>query len=359
MNHRLLLTLALCGAVLPLTIVGCGGGNGGLLNPNPTARPNPTATPTANQPVALPVQAFTLGNGQRVTLNLTQTGAALKGTAQIAAATAQKRVLATGAQALLSVQIPPGLLPIEGTFTAPRGFDLRATDGSFSVKGNLATPTQAGTYNLTLANGQTDSGIVPATGTPTGTATPTPTTATPTATPLPTTPPTSGPLNVTASPVLIFSDFSANSNLLNRSSLASFDKFSTADNEIFNYTGTATYQSAKLQGTLQGNGTAGQRTIAIAFSGVANIQSAGANFKVGDVRQFNVFNQIIYSEGVDRNNNIYKASSGTMTITKLGANSLSIAVDALMVPYLGDGVGSFRIKGTVNGTGLKVTNFTN
>ncbi len=352
-SKRLALTLALSGAILPLTIVGCGGGNGGLLGSQ-----KPTATPA---PIDLVPNKFTLSNGQIVTLKLTQTGAALKGTAQIANATALPK-LSSGAQNLLSVQIPPGIFPIEGTFTATRGFDLRATDGSFSVNGNFATPTLPGTYNLTLASGQTDSGVVPATGTTNPTPAPTtvPTT-TPTTSPTvaPTAPPTGGPLNVTADPALIFSDFSANSNLLNRSSLASFDKFSTADNEIFNYTGTATYQSAKLQGTLQGNGTAGQRTIAIAFSGVANIQSAGANFKVGDVRQFNVFNQILYSEGVDRNNNIYKASSGTMTITKLGADSLSIAVDALMVPYLGDGVGSFRIKGTVNGTGLKVTNFTN
>lgn len=43
-SKRLALALALSGAVLPLTTVGCGGGGGGLLG---SQQPTPTATPFA------------------------------------------------------------------------------------------------------------------------------------------------------------------------------------------------------------------------------------------------------------------------------------------------------------------------
>lgn len=299
-----------------------------------------------------------MSNGQTLTLNLKQTGSKLKGTAQIANATALPR-LASGAQNLLSVQIPPGLLPIEGTFTAPRGFDLRATDGSFSVKGNFATPTLPGTYDLTLASGQTDSGTVPPTGQTTPTPTPQPTTsptASPTTGPMPTqtatpTPPTpTGPAMLSASPALTFSETSADLTLVNRTPLNTFDQ--SIDNELFNTTGSQNYQSVRISGGTGDTRANTGRALLIAFSGVPDIRTAASNFKVGDTRNFNAFN---VAKFVSENGG-YNAKTGTMTITKIVPNFISIAIDAVFVAdgFTGN-TGSFRLKGTLNATNVKVT----
>ena len=199
-SKRLALTLALTGAVLPLTLIGCGGGGGGLLSPRPTTRPNPTATSSPTTPIALTPTTFTLQNGQRVTLTGTRTGNALAGKLAVAAAPQPK--LASGAQnATFPFQIAVGEYGFTGTFTPPRGFSITGNFGSlgnFNMSGQLQTATENGSYSLTT-NGVTDSGILPATGNP-----PAPNaTATPT-------PPTSG-YQITALTPLTFTDVTAGS----------------------------------------------------------------------------------------------------------------------------------------------------
>ena len=200
---RLALSLALTGAVLPVALIGCGGGGG--TSPLKT-RTGVTPTPVTPQTLALTPATFTLQNGQRVTLTGTRTGTQLKGNLKVAAAPLAR--LQTGSQKqAFPFQIAVGNYGYTGTFTPPRGFNIVGNFGSlgsFTMSGQLQTTTQDGSYSLTT-NGTTDTGILPATGTPTGTPTatgtprPTATTAPSpgaTATPVPTTP--GGPVIRTA-----------------------------------------------------------------------------------------------------------------------------------------------------------------
>ena len=192
--NKLILPLALIGAIVPVALIGCGGGSG--LGPAKTRSPQTPQTPQTPQPVALAATTATLDNGQRITLNPIRTGTALSGTVVVSGPTAQTR-LQSGVQNLITRTIKVGTFTLVGTFTAPRGYNIRALDGAtelFQMNGDFPTQTQDGTYNLRLADGQTESGRLPVAGT---TPTPRPTTApTPGPTTAPTTPPTNpgGPM---------------------------------------------------------------------------------------------------------------------------------------------------------------------
>ncbi len=77
---RLALALALSGAVIPLSIVGCGGGNGLIRGGQPTPTPTPTSTtpaPPASVPRALAAQydfTFSTSGGNESTLSQTRVG---------------------------------------------------------------------------------------------------------------------------------------------------------------------------------------------------------------------------------------------------------------------------------------------
>ncbi len=143
---RFALALALSGAVLPFVLVGCSGGNGGLLNPAPTPTPVPNGT-------TLPNLDFRFNNGQNVLFRdgtLSPTG--------IVTAT----VLVDGTPSA-PLQVPAGTYPVSGTLDATTGrFTLRTTGtGSFSVAGQLPTASADGTFTFTAANGATENGTIP------------------------------------------------------------------------------------------------------------------------------------------------------------------------------------------------------
>lgn len=134
------LWLCLLGApALVAGVAGCGGGN------------NVPALPAI--PVSVP--PFTLQNGQSATLKFKIRGTSLDGTIAIA----------DGAQIEPNSlrRIPPGVYPVNGTFTPPRGYELGGTFGAlgpFTARGDLPTTSQTGTYVIAF-QGQSLTGILP------------------------------------------------------------------------------------------------------------------------------------------------------------------------------------------------------
>ena len=192
-HFRIALGGLLIGTPLAALSSGCGGGNSlGLPTATPTT--TSTATPTATTAQATTQTSnFTLSNGQRVILVTKTTGTTITGTLQILAAGAQ-----TATTRAVTNTFKVGTFQVTGTFTPPRSYSISVTDNGqpfFSMTGLLPTATQAGSYSLTV-NGQTQTGVIPALGSPTATATPKPTTG-PTVSP--TTPVTNG-INLTFAP---------------------------------------------------------------------------------------------------------------------------------------------------------------
>lgn len=167
-TKRLALALALCGAVLPLTIVGCGGGGGGggLLSPQGPQTPQ---TPTA---VNLTPTTFTLANGQRVTLTGTRMGDKLAGKLKVLNAAAQTKLTSGAQNATFPFSVAVGEYGYTGTFTPPRGFDIIGNFGSlgsFTMKGQLQTATENGSYSITTNGVDTSAGQFTLNGTLTAT----------------------------------------------------------------------------------------------------------------------------------------------------------------------------------------------
>ena len=177
---RYALPLALIGAVFSSSLVGCGGGSGsGSGFPPFGGNPTPTPTSTTPTPVALTPFAFTLANGQKVTLTGTRTGNNISGTLKVAAKTTApfkarlSKSLITK-NATFPFQITAGDYSYTGTVTPPRTFTLNGNFGGlgdFTMTGLLPTATQAGSFSLTT-NGVTDTGVIPSPGTTTPPTTP-------------------------------------------------------------------------------------------------------------------------------------------------------------------------------------------
>ncbi len=325
--------LAVCG--VSAILAGCNGVNGvnGGPIPVPTSTfPVPTSTP-ASQSFSAPV---TLANGQTGTLALRLQNGRATGTLKVDS----RRVAdAVARLAVISLVIPSGTYPISGTFTPPRGFSVSgsfpAPIGSFSISGTIPTPTQTGAFTLRAA-GQSTNGIIPVIGT-VPTPIPQPTTAgTPSGTPLPT---VRGTLNVT------FSNSTINA------SSAPFN--GPAANGFIGIPSSPKGNFLGVYGT--GVGTAAFRSFTV---NVLNTISGGgySPFTVGQSFGFgsngiNLPGQaaINYSTTVGVRAAIFSATSGTLTITAVSANSISYKLQNV---HLGPGIvnpggtGSFTLNGT-------------
>lgn len=178
-RKQLVLPLALTGAVLPLVLIGCGGGNGnGPAKTRPGAQtsvPPTSIPPTAVPTTALPEFNFSFDNGQTVRFfGGTLTGNAVN--AQITVSGAQSDPL----------QVPPGTYSVAGTVNNAGVFDLNSSVGR--ITGLLPTSTTDGNYTFTATNGQPEGGTIPR-----GTVVIPPTAVPPTAVPPTSIPPTSIP----------------------------------------------------------------------------------------------------------------------------------------------------------------------
>ena len=144
---RLALALALCGAVVPFAIVGCGGGNGAL-------NADPTPTPMVPVGTALPELSFTFNSGQKARFfngTVSPTGVV------------SAQITVTGAPTA-PLQVPPGTYPTTGTLNpTTRDFTLTQGAGSsyrFSVSGKVPSTTQDGNFVFTAQNGATENGSI-------------------------------------------------------------------------------------------------------------------------------------------------------------------------------------------------------
>ena len=368
MKQKLLLTLALSGAIVPLALVGCGGGNGGLLSPRPTARPNATATPSPTLPVALVPTTFALQNGQRVTLTGSRTGDKLVGKLKVEGAATQQRVVSGSQNQAFPFSLAIGEYGYTGTFTPPRGFNVVGNFGSFgnfTMTGQLQTATQDGSYSLTTG-GVTDTGVLPASGTP-----PTPTN---TATPAP---PTSG-YRLTANVPLTFTNVTAGSPIV-PTPIASFvskpdDKatFRRVTNASFNGTYEAvnfgSVDSVIPPSQLNGGGKGTTRTLGVTLASVPTSQITSSRpFTVGQVISLvpvdfstGVGITQVTVNGTTFSTNIWRATSGSATIKAVGVDSVTVELkDARMQGRNITGsvdatAGEFTLNGTGTATGLTV-----
>ena len=351
--NKLILSLALLSAIVP---VGCGGGSG--LGPAKT-QSGVTPTPVTPQSVALTPTTFTLQNGQRVTLTGTRTGTELKGNLKVLAATAQPRLQSGSQNVAFPFSIALGDYGYTGTFTPPRGFTINGNFGSlgsFTMSGQLQTATENGSYSLTT-NGVTDTGVLPATGTP-----PTPNG---TATPAPTTPATGG-FKVTGD--LRFSGVSAGSPVIT----APLNSFANPGKGTFSKPTATPSQSVsfgasdiKFSGNGSNSGT--ERTISIGSTSASSNFASPVPFSVGqrfDLDKNRTFNVVQYSEsvisGTAINFRIWRAQEGELVVKSVGADSIGFElVNAKMQNISPSGtpdptLGTFTLNGTVNATGLTV-----
>lgn len=156
MQHKILLVLALCGAVAlagavaPLAVADGGGGNGGE-----------NGELASQAPAFMPFEPakFLLANGQRV---------AIKGTLDGTKLTGKLIVLARSRFYMMMPQTFPfpialGDFDFSGDVT-PTGFELRGdfgAQGLFVLTGQPETQTENGSYSFTVG-GVTTSGIFPA-----------------------------------------------------------------------------------------------------------------------------------------------------------------------------------------------------
>ena len=169
---RLALALALCGAVLPVGLIGCGGGSGGLFSGRPTS-----------QTFALTPTTFDLPNGQSATLTGTRkSDDSARGQILIGPLPSQDRTLTTGTQnaILAGTQFVPGRYDFTGTVNAAGGFDIAGILALINAAVNRTPfrltgtfPTSAATTYQFTANGETESGTIPAPATPAPTTAPT------------------------------------------------------------------------------------------------------------------------------------------------------------------------------------------
>ena len=339
-SKRLVLPLALVSAVLPVVLLGCGGGSG----------TNPQKTQTGPQTIALAPATFALANGQRVTLTGARTGTDLKGNLKVEAAPLARTQ--SGAQnATFPFQIAVGNYGFTGTFTPPRGFSINgdfSTVGSFQMTGQLETQTEDGSYSLTT-NGVTDNGIIPALNsnpTPNQTATPTPPT---TRTPVPTLTPFMGGTPTPApTPTAIPSEFQANAQFSARSSdlsASTFDIGATlvrgnADGEFY---------SAEFTQPLGGTIQSGNRTLSVSVVG-RNKQPAVA----GQSYTIPAEGNVIYKETSDGKTATWVSQSGTIQVSRYDSsgttlNFANVPMKATPAVSTGFVSGSFNLTGQARG----------
>ena len=362
--RRIALPLALASALLPLTIIGCGGGSGN--GPN---TPQATATPSPMTPVALIPTTFVLANGQRITLTGTRTGNQLTGTLAVAASAAQTK-LATGAQnATFPFQIAAGEYAYTGTITPPFGFNVAGNFGAlgnFTLIGQLPTETENGGYSLTT-NGVTDSGILPAPNAPTSTATPAPTnTPAPTATPIPT------GFRLTVPTPLTFSDVTAGS-AISSGTISSL--VTTASNGIYRKVSSAassgSYEQISVTGrngfrinTPGGSGNDGgtSRTLSVAVASAPDTQIANArpfvNGQQIDLTPVDASTVVQLSQitgpVMRPTTRVWRAISGTAIVRGLGTDAATI--DLRNVRMSRSGTDEFTLNGTIAAVSLTIQN---
>ena len=341
---RLALPLALLGAVLPLTTIGCGGGNGGLLNPQ---------TPQTPASVNLTPTTFTLGNGQRVTLTGTRTGNQLAGKLAVAGAAAQPKLTSGVQNQAFPFSVTNGEYGYTGTFTPPRGFSINGNFGGlgdFTMTGQLQTATENGSYSLTT-NGTTDTGILPATGGPTSTATP----------------PSTGNYKLTGD--LAFSSVTAGSPVV----ATRFNSFPFAQKagELGNSaqigTQAATFGAADSNPSNNGTNSSLQRGITVAINSAFATNppsfvpfSVPQRFALGQ----NFSNLVQYSEarvnGTAIGFRIWRSVSGEVVLKSIGTNSIGVElVNVRMqgITTMGTvdtAAGEFTLNGPLTATGLTV-----
>ena len=153
LKPRLALALALCGAVVPFAIVGCGGGNGLI----------------GEQSFDLTPTTFALPNGQIATL----TGArksdnTASGNLTISDAQVAEKTMGQQNAVLASVVFVPKAYSFSGTVDGAGAFDIggalrkvgATTDAPFRLTGTLPKTT-ATSYQLTFDGGTPESGTIP------------------------------------------------------------------------------------------------------------------------------------------------------------------------------------------------------
>ena len=352
--NKLILPLALIGAIVPVALIGCGGGSG--TGPAKTQTgPQTPQNPQNPQPVALAPTTFTLGNGQRVTLTGTRTGTALKGNLKVLAATAQPR-LATGSQNVaFPFSIAIGDYGYTGTLTPPRGFTINGNFGSlgsFQMSGQLQTATQDGSYSLT-SNGTTDTGILPASG---GTMPPPPVT------------PPAGNYAVTGN--LTLTDITPGSAVV----ASPFNSFVTTGAKGTLGNSTAGNQALSLgapDSNPMNNGTNSslQRSISVGINSAFATNpptlvpfSVPQRFPLGQ----NFSNLVQYSQasvnGTAIGIRLWRAVSGEVVLRAIGTNSASVELVNVRMRGLNINgtvdttAGEFTLNGPLNATGLTVEN---
>ena len=341
MKTKLLLALALCGAVLPLSTIGCGGGNGGLINPQ-----NPQA-------IALTPTTFTLGNGQRVTLTGTRTGDKLAGKLAVAGAAAQPKLMSGSQNQAFPFSLAIGDYGYTGTLTPPRGFTINGNFGSlgsFQMSGQLQTATQDGSYSLTT-NGVTDTGVLPATTTP------------------PVTPPVTPPTGNYA----VTGDLRLSGITGSQPAVASpFNSFVTTGAKGTLGNSTLGTQALSLGGNdsnpvNNGTNSTRQRSIAVAINSAFETNtpkfvpfSVGQRFPLGQ----NFSNLVQYSEasvnGTAAAIRIWRGVSGEVVVRAIGTNSATVELVNVKMRGLNlngtvdTTAGEFILKGPISATGLTV-----
>ncbi len=345
MKKPLLLLAALCAAApLALLLPGCSGGssNNPFANPTTPTVPNPATSQTTN---------LVLGNGQRAILTTIKNGGNLTGTLQIVPTPVALTKTATKTAAAIPLQFTFGTYVITGTVTPGGAFtisgDFGTLGGPFSMTGQLQTATSDGNYTLKVG-GDTETGILPKSGTPF------PTTTTP--------PPSNGSFKLTGS--LIYS-------AVTPGEVISTPVTSFKDLKEGSLT-TATF-SAPLAGTrqnlalnagtevLSGNGTTRLFQLTLASSTLEAITAGlSKGFTVGQNISFNIQNGSIlqYSQssisGTAIGIKVWRSTGGTAVVKAIGPNSATIELQNVQIdpsPIFG-GVGSFRLNGTLVATGL-------
>lgn len=341
-GKRLVLPLALSSAVLPVILIGCGGGNGnGPSKTRPGTQPTATIQPTGTTPTgtALPELSFTFDNGQRARFfagTLSPSGIV------------NAQITVTGAQSA-PLQVPPGTYPVTGTLNPTTGkFTLSQGAGSpykFNVTGTLPTQSANGTFTFTAANGQAENGVIPR-----GTVV-IPTTG-------PTTAPTTGP---TTAPTTVPGNFKFTGALT--ATNPTFD-FAPVPIAPFNYS---------ISGQLTGSSSGAQSVNLVAASGAFNTSqvrrdfefklrssATGANvpFTKNQIIDLKSGNDLITIKQFDSRPgataySVYFSNSGQAIVRDIGTNSITLELkDALFVALFGVGTGKVTLNGTVTATGL-------
>ena len=186
LSPRLALALALSSAVIPVILIGCGGGGSSPLKTRPATTTFNTLFPLSNGQTARISGTRnadnSISNGRLIVSDGNSIGRTLSTGTQNAELGEDGVRIQVGVYTFIGTANPNGTFNIQGTFAVVG----EATPRPFTLTGNLPTPTTPGTYSLDAGDISED-GDIPA---PTPTAAPTS---------APSTAPTSGP-TATAAP---------------------------------------------------------------------------------------------------------------------------------------------------------------